>query len=678
MPLDEQLLRNIGLEPPTAEEQAQMPLITPEEFSIYMTRLELICEEVKQNLTNIGFAPHIEMSDTIVPIFTAQGDLVLGSGGTYLHANTGAIPVKYMMKYFLNDPSVGIREGDIFLANEPIYGGIHTPDFICLIPIFYEGKLIAWGAVCNHEPEVGGGEPGAYTPWARTRWEEGLHITPVKIAENFTLKQDVVEMMTFMVRDERMFVGDMRARAACCMKLQERVQAIAEEKGGGFVVGLLRKVLDTIAEAARARVRTLNDGTYRAAYFYDTIGGVEHALGCAHIAVVKKGDSITVDMSGTSPTTATSMNAKPHIVRALLGADLMQYFFSDIPVSGAVAAPITVEAPLGTWVNAPNEAAMSTHLRVTAPLVDSIHTCFAKMLFESPYRDHLMTPLAMSGQGHCHGGGLDQHGEVFSYSTIESANMDGSGATVTDDGMDAAIFWFSGFGDSRDVEWVENRWPYLSLFRKMAMDQAGAGKYRGGASVGIAYAIHNATAPVRLINANCNACFPASPGVCGYAGGIAPFLEIRDAPWEALFKDPKAPLPGSFHEILEDSSIPRRVTQLTFRELFRNGDGISSIGASAGGYGDPLERDPVRVQADVSREIVSLWAAQNVYGVAIDQESGEVDQRRTERLRVAQRTRRLRQGKPYAEFVAAWEKKRPPEEILHRYGPWPWGITNTS
>ena len=105
-----------------------------------MTRLELLCEEMKQNLVNMGFAPHLELSDCIVPIFSAKGDLVLGSGGTYLHAATGAIPVKYMLKHFANDPSVGIRDGDLFLCNEPIYGGIHLPDFICFIPHLLRGR----------------------------------------------------------------------------------------------------------------------------------------------------------------------------------------------------------------------------------------------------------------------------------------------------------------------------------------------------------------------------------------------------------------------------------------------------------------------------------------------------------------------------------------------------------
>ena len=541
MPVDRDVLDQIGLEPATQAELDAAAAISPSEFSVYMTRLELLCEEMKQNLVNMGFAPHLELSDCIVPIFSAKGDLVLGSGGTYLHAATGAIPVKYMLKHFADDPSVGIRDGDLFLCNEPIYGGIHLPDFICFIPIFFQGEIIAWGAACNHEPEVGGGEPGGYTPAARSRFEEGLHVTPVKIAEDFTLKNDLAEMMAFMVRDERMFMGDMRARMATCIKLRERILELCEEKGKDFVAGLIRKVLDTVSDSAKGRVRSMNDGIYRTAYFFDTIGGIEHALNVAHIAIEKKDDTITVDLTGTSPPTGTAMNAKPHMVRALLAADLMQYFFADLPVSAAVLQPLKIIAPENTWANAPDEDAISTNLRLLGPVTNYMHTCFVKMMFDSPYRDHIITPIGTGGgQGHFQAGGHDQYGRVFGYTRIEVSNASGNGATVERDGMDAGVFWYAGFGDSRDIEWVETRYPYLALFRTLMTDQAGYGKYRGGDGVGITYIVHGATSPLRIIHANSMTQFSAEPGIMGgYAGGNAPFLEIRGTPWRELFHDPQ-------------------------------------------------------------------------------------------------------------------------------------------
>lgn len=681
MPVDRDVLDQIGLEPASQAELDAAAAISPSEFSVYMTRMELLCEEMKQNLVNMGFAPHLELSDCIVPVFSAKGDLVIGSGGTYLHAATGAIPVKYMLKHFTDDPSVGINDGDLFLCNEPIYGGIHLPDFITFIPIFYEGEIIAWGAACNHEPEVGGGEPGGYTPAAKSRFEEGLHVTPVKIAENFTLKNDISEMMAFMVRDERMFMGDMRARMATCLKMRERILELCEEKGKDFVVGLIRKMLDTISQAAKDRIRSMNDGVYRTAYFFDTVGGVEHALSVAHIAIDKKGDSLTIDLTGSSPPTGTALNAKPHMVRALLAADLMQYLFSDLPVSAAVLQPLKVIAPENTWANPPDEDAISTNLRLLGPVTNYMHTCFVKMMFDSPYRDYIITPIGTGGgQGHFQAGGRDQYGRVFGYTRIEVSNASGNGATVERDGTDAAVFWYAGFGDSRDIEWVETRYPYLALFRTMMTDQAGYGKHRGGDGVGITYIIHGASSPLRILHANSMTQFSAEPGIMGgYAGGNAPFLEIRQIPWEELFNDPSITLPRTFHDMLDAQDlIPSHPTQISFTELFRNGDAIGAVGHSAGGYGDPLERQPEAVAADVKQGICSAWTARHVYHVAFDEATGLVDEKKTARLRSTERAGRLKRGKPYHEFLKEWEQKSPPQEYMHRYGPWPWAITGES
>ena len=104
----------------------------------------------------------------------------------------------------------------------------------------------------------------------------------------------------------------------------------------------------------------------------------------------------------------------------------------------------------------------------------------------------------------------------------------------------------------------------------------------------------------------------------GYSGGIAPFLEIRGTPWQSLFHDPAVSLPRTFHEVLDSPEIPKHVTQLTLTELFNEGDAVGSVGHSAGGYGDPLERDPHSVKVDVGRGICSPWTARHVYHVLID------------------------------------------------------------
>ena len=106
-------------------------------------------------------------------------------------------------------------------------------------------------------------------------------------------------------------------------------------------------------------------------------------------------------------------------------------------------------------------------------------------------------------------------------------------------------------------------------------------------------------------------------------------------------------------------------------QVFQEGDLWFGFSGGGPGYGDPLERQPEVIAEDLKKKIVSAWTAANIYKVAFDSEGRKIDQARTEELRAEERKARIARGKPYAEFVAEWEKKSPPPEILQFYGTWP-------
>ena len=109
MPVDEEVLNQVYPEKPTKLEKQWMGKIGVDEFSVYLMKLELICEEAKQNMIMTGLSPAIQGMDCGVGVYTASGDLVAASVGTYLHICSGQVPIKYILKYYKDDPSVGIR-----------------------------------------------------------------------------------------------------------------------------------------------------------------------------------------------------------------------------------------------------------------------------------------------------------------------------------------------------------------------------------------------------------------------------------------------------------------------------------------------------------------------------------------------------------------------------------------
>jgi acetophenone carboxylase len=674
MPIDEEVLNRILAEEPTELEREWMDRIGVDEFSVYLTKLELICEEAKQNMVMTGLSSAIQGMDCGVGVYTAAGDLVAAAVGTYLHVCSGQVPIKYILKHYKDDPSVGIHEGDVFFCNDVLYGGFHNMDMLNIVPVFWEGELVAWAVAASHEPETGATEPSGFVPYARSRYEEGLKAPPVRVGSNFQIEADFFDFFCNMLRD-RITPHDLKAKTSCCFKMAERLQELAEQKGTGFLVGLMRKTLEVVTDAAKQRIASLNDGTYRHVIFFD-LQGKEEALGCVHIALVKKGDSLTIDLSGSSPPTMSFLNSKPHVLRGLFAGVLMQFLFADFPVSTGLLAPFSFEVPPGTIVNAPNDRAMSGSMRITAPVVNGVMVCLAKLLFDSDLRERVTSPPAMSGVGLAAGGGIDQYGGIV-IGAMGSIIINACGAPATPlrDGMDAGQFWFSGYADCLDVEHGEVQTPVLHLFRSIMMDQGGPGKFRGGATLAQGYTFHNAKGPLRLIFNTATSRMPHTPGLFGgYAGGINPFLEIRNTDWQPLFESATEQIPSNYHEVASSKQVSFKATQFVSEDLFVNGDGVANGSGSSGGYGDVLERDPELVMNDVRKQITSPWAAENVYRVAFDAETLDVNHPETEEYRSLERQRRKDQGKPFHDFIGEWLQRKPRDEIIRSYGPWPEGI----
>ena len=143
----------------------------------------------------------------MVAIFTANGDLINASCGTYLHAIIQPIVIKFIQKYYMDNP--GIRDGDIWYTNDALYGGIHNPDQVALMPVFHKGQLIAWASAALHTTETGAIEPGGMPVSAKSRFEEGLDLPPIKIGENFELRNDFLEFYSvYGLRAPAMFISD--------------------------------------------------------------------------------------------------------------------------------------------------------------------------------------------------------------------------------------------------------------------------------------------------------------------------------------------------------------------------------------------------------------------------------------------------------------------------------------
>ena len=610
--------------------------------------------------------------DSMVAIFTAGGDLINASCGTYLHAIIQPIIIKFILKYYSENP--GIRDGDIFYTNDALYGGIHNPDQVAIMPVFHQGRLIAWATAALHTTETGAIEPGGMPVTAKSRWEEGMNLPPIKIGEHFQLRNDFLEFYSvYGLRAPAMFISDLRARCTTADRVRVRLLELVEKRGVEFVVGLMRRMLEVAEAGAFQKVKSLPDGKFRCVVFNDAVGGRPSLVRSCFLTLTKHGDRLTFDFTGTSPETPSSYNVHTQAVVGHLANFMYEYFFHDLPICSSTFAPMDFVFPEKTLLNPDKLAATSCCVYIGMQARCATHNCFAKMMFSTAAWGQVASaPGSQHTAQIC--SGHSQWNLAVSDVLSFSLNTQGQGGRAADDGMDAYGFAWCAFGRAPDCEQIEGELPLTVTLSQHWKDSSGAGLHRGGSGAVQQWMIHKVPAMLSLCMGNGSKVPLAQPLFGGYASAPIPGISVKHADLKRRMEEGDPTLTLDHRAIFEKREIGGDwKLELIARPPDMNEEGDLLFGFSGGGpgYGDPLERPPEMVLADLKKSIISERTAASIYRVALDAEGRKVDAARTEELRAAERKARLARGKPYAEFLAEWSKQSPPPEILEWYGSWP-------
>ncbi|MBJ3778512.1 hydantoinase B/oxoprolinase family protein [Acuticoccus mangrovi] len=662
--------------PPTQEELDAAEALQVGDYEIFSENLVLIAQEGKEVMTKMGISSMLHSGDTMVGIYTAAGDLVTTVCGTLLHSVTGQIPIKYIIKHFTDDPSVGVREGDVYYTNEALYGGIHNPDQFAIMPVFVDGELLAWVVSGAHQSETGGSEPGGEIPAATTRHDEGMKLTPIKIGENYRLRTDLLNMMeNFISRAPRMQVTDVKARVAACDRVRQRVQAMAARRGTATMKGLFRKMIQETSSGVHQRVARWVDGTYRHTVFMDTTGHEDSLLRASVTLTVKDG-KLSIDFEGSSPEHEGSYNAFASVIRAHCAVILFELPFNDFPMSSGMMEHIEIAVPKGSFFDAGPEAAISCSPLVGGMVFPLLGVVLSKAMYSSEQRDQVCGYTSSSASA-VMVSGTNQHGVRVTDFMGYPLNAYGLGARCDQDGVDVFGFPHGPWGKAPDVEDIESEFPLLHLYQRQMTDTCGYGKYRGGVGASIAYIVRGSPY-VAFTSSQKESKFPAHNGLFGgYSMSTLPGIQVRgtDALARMAAGDPNIPTDDYELAVAEaNKTLGGEVImehQTRGIRVLAEGDILAASTQGSGGYGDVLERDPASVAEDLRKEVITLGVARDVYGVIVDPQRFLVDEEATAARRQEMRQARGAKAKPYGEWVKSWEAKRPPDQALKWFGTWP-------
>ncbi|ASR38090.1 hypothetical protein BAY61_27235 [Prauserella marina] len=675
---DPEINAEYRLRPRTERENEALAAITdPADLSVGLSRVEAVLQSSIEMMQQISASAAAKWGDLIVGIYTKEGDFAVAtsSGVNMFSATTSSVP-KFIARYWADEPTVGIAEGDVFYHNDANYGGTHNPDHTLLIPLFWKGEHIAWIGAIIHEGENGSAiDPGGFSVRATTKYGEGIRIPPMKIGENYIVRRDVVNLFQNQVRDPMLWLTDIRSKLASARAVENRLHDFMGERSPELLIATMRSVLETTEAEVRRRIAAWPDGVYRSVHFGDNTL-MEERLFKVAIELEKRGDKLTVRTKGSSPSIDRALNAQAHFTRAIVGNLFMNFLYGDLPRTAGFIAALDYDLEPGSIVTAGPEQPSSLSLLTMFTVNAALHQAVTKAMFAVPGGAKPMAPWYAQIPTLQYGG-LTQHMQVNANVSTEM-NAAGGGALHDRDGEHAAGPIFAPVSDWGEMELREAELPLLGLWRRIPADNHGFGKFRGGASVEWAYMLYGSQMFGFGIT-SMGGRFPVTGGMFGgYGGSCTPLTRIRPSggvdavrrwlldggkglTYEASTMVSEQPIEGEYlvGEPMEPAD-PRVEGDIWIQRV-----------GGGGGYGDPLERDPEAAMLDLRRGLISPEVASQVYRLVWDEERMEVDVEATETARAEERAARLARGKGYDEFVASWRAESPPEHLGY-LGSWDW------
>jgi N-methylhydantoinase B len=638
-----------------------MTTVDPATFEVVWHRLLDVTEEMGIKYMRTSGSPILVGAyDASTAICLPDGQLV--AMGPYITTQAHVVRRIVEATIRMRSGHPGIHAGDMFICNDPYLGATHQPDVATVAPVFHGGELRAWVAASGHWLDIGGPEPGGFNMNATTVFDEGLRLPPTRLVDGGMIREDLVELIMAQVR-EPLAELDLRGQIVANQAGAERLAAIYDEFGVDTVEAVMRGSLDHVERRLRARLATIPDGTWREVQYLDHDGHRPNTRKIVCTAT-KRGDQLTLDFTGSDPASASFANCAFGALRAAALSGVCVTLAYDVPWNDGVARCVDIVAPPGTIVTAgyPMPVSMSTISAVIVTL-NLVMGTLSKMLLVTPgLADEAMagwcgTSIGVSITGRNDRGRMTVCPEASHFAA-------GCGARTMADGVDTGGIIINTTANIPSIEQTEAEYPVLYHFRRQLRDSGGAGRFRGGMSAGVAISPYDQRSAMESSFSGVGAEIPNAYGL----GGGLPGATVRYLRWTGA---------GEVADLARDG-LPADVADVPGARIVRPvnsshndfpPDAVEYHNwQGGGGFGDPLDRDPELVLADVRNEAVSEGAAATVYGVVFGPDG--VDAAATAATRERIRAARLVAGRPAAEILDAGVTPpagAAPAEVL-RYG----------
>jgi N-methylhydantoinase B len=469
--------------------------VDPILLELLRNEIAAVTEEMAISISKTGRSPMLSAGDFATAVADSRGHVIgLQLPPGFICAFTR------VLEGVLRKWEGRFHPGDVILCNDPHSGASHKPDVFVVMPVFLGEQLAGFSLAYSHHADVGGRFAGGISSKPASTFEEGIHLSAVKLYQQNVINEALADVLRTNVRAGDEFLADVEAKVAGCWRGAMAFVAILEKYGVEAVTACYDYLLDFQESAARRAFAAVPDGDYTAEMVLteDGLGntGLEYPI------VVKlsfRGDELTVDFSGSAPQLPSAVNMPFTNTWSMVCESIYLMLGPSTPFNAGFARAIHVVAPPGTIVNAAFPAAVGGRSAVYFLVIESLYLALAKALPER-------VPAVTAGVDALLVSGTRDSGSAYSMMDIITGSW---GARSDKDGVDAAMaMYFSAVSTER----LESEIPVVIEEIDLVPDSGGAGKHRGGLSLVKQYRfLRDATVMVRT-NRNAGGAFAVAGG----------------------------------------------------------------------------------------------------------------------------------------------------------------------
>ena len=569
--------------------------LDPITLTVIQSGLQQVCNEMDLAFVRSAFSPVIsEALDRSDGIYHKDNGELIAQGELGLPVFVGTM--QFGTRCVI-ERAKDLKEGDVYIVNDPYLGGTHLMDVRFVKPFFYEGELFAWLANTGHWPDTGGSVPGGFSANATEVEQEGLRLPPVKLYKAGVMDEEILSIVLSNIRIADQRIGDIKAQAAALSSGQKRFTELIDRYGKQTVNSAIQELRSRAAQQMRAKIKEIPDGLYQGQAFVDSDGVIDEPL-CIDMKVRKQDTELYFDMSGSSPPCLGPMNSVIATTKSSVYLAI-KHIFPDVPINAGTFDPLHIKEPEGTFLYAKyprpvSGCAAEVSQRIAEAVFSALVQAIPQQLFAAP---------AGTSGNLCVGGYDPIRERNYVMYVISGGGYGGNAAT---DGLSNGCSTI-GISKTTPVEVMEQFYPVLFEEYSLHEGSGGAGKSRGGFGVNYKIKLRRGNAKVSMVMDHGR--FGPQGVLGGKDGGVN-----------------KVQIEHNGH-----SYIPPHLSKDQNIHV-QAGDTICVSTPGGGGYESALQRIPELVRKDVQRGYYTIRQAQDLFGVVLTSD-GVVDDNATKKLR---------------------------------------------